>query len=356
MFKKITISLLLSSYVSAHGYIATVDINGKDFPGNIPNGETKPSIIRQIGDVSPVKGANNKDLFCGISEQVASDIATANPGDTISFDWRGGDNSFWPHNTGPMLTYMASCGSDPCNKFDNRNAKWFKIQQVGRKSKGQEWAQADLMKGAVATIKLPSTIAPGNYLIRHEIIALHLAENEGGAEFYPGCAQLTVGGNQNGRPTDDETVTFPGAYSDTDPGILVKNAFDANADYDFPGPAIAKFVSGSSDGGSNNGNGQGSSSNGNGSGGSTTNNGNNNGTNSDAGSNSSGGGGRSSSSHSSSQGTCRLKKRDATVVKRAQYEEYDRSDVVKMYRPKHISRIMRNLLSRRGFETVSANS
>lgn len=355
MFLTIMIPLLLSAYASAHGYIATVDINGKDFRGNVPNGKTDPSIIRQIGDVSPVKGASNKDLFCGINEQVASDVATANPGDTISFDWRGGDNSNWPHNTGPMLTYMASCGSDPCNKFDNRNAKWFKIQQVGRKGKGQEWAQADLMKGAVATIKLPSTLAPGNYLIRHEIIALHLAENEGGAEFYPGCAQLTVGGNQNGRPGDDEMVVFPGAYTDTDPGILVKNAFDVNADYDFPGPNIAKFVSESSSSGggnSGNGNGQGSSSNnGNGSGTSTTNDGNkNNGTDS------SGNGGTSSSSHSSSKGTCRLKKRDATVVRRTQYEGYERSDVVKMYRPKHVSRIMRDLLSRRGFGMGSTDS
>ncbi|KAG7095300.1 hypothetical protein E1B28_006067 [Marasmius oreades] len=351
MFKNIVISLLLSTYVSAHGYIASVDINGKHFPGNVPNGETKPSIIRQIGDVSPVKGATNKDLFCGINEQVASDLTTANPGDTISFDWRGGDNSLWPHNTGPMLTYMASCGPDPCNKFDDRNAKWFKIQQVGRKGKGQEWAQQDLMKGAVATIKLPSTLAPGNYLIRHEIIALHLAESDGGAEFYPGCAQITVGGNQNGRPKDEETVVFPGGYHDQDPGILVPNAFDANADYNFPGPAIARFVTDSpSNGGSNSGNGQGSgSSNGSGSG-TTSPNGGNNGTTSDP-------SGSSSSSHApSSQGTCRLKKRGVAVFKRAQYQDYERSDVVRIYRPKHISRIMRNLLSRRGFDMAPVDS
>ena len=77
------------------------------------------------------------------------------------------------------------------------------------------------MQGAVADVKIPATLAPGNYLIRHEIIALHLAQEQGGAEFYPGCAQLKIGGNQNGRPNDNELVSFPGGYSDNDAGIKV---------------------------------------------------------------------------------------------------------------------------------------
>lgn len=44
-----------------------------------------------------------------------------------------------------MLTYMASCGSTSCNKFDSTKAKWFKIDQAGRKSNGQ-WLQQDLSK------------------------------------------------------------------------------------------------------------------------------------------------------------------------------------------------------------------
>ena len=58
-------------------------------------------------------------------------------------------------------------------------------------------------------------------MLRHEIIALHLATSLGGAEFYPSCTQLRVGGSGSGTP--NQTVSFPGAYKDTDPGI-----FDAN--------------------------------------------------------------------------------------------------------------------------------
>ena len=50
----------------------------------------------------------------------------------------------WPHNTGPMLTYLANCGSSPCSQFDITNSRWFKIAQIGRKSPGSAWAQADL--------------------------------------------------------------------------------------------------------------------------------------------------------------------------------------------------------------------
>ena len=90
---------------------------------------------------------------------------------------------------------------------------------------------------------LPSTLAPGGYLLRHEIIALHLADQPGGAEFYPACIQINVGGDQTGAPSPDELVKFPGAYSDNDPGILV-NAFD-DAPYDFPGPPISNLASSS---------------------------------------------------------------------------------------------------------------
>ena len=104
------------------------------------------------------------------------------------------------------------------------------------------------MTGGVATATIPANLAPGNYLIRHEIIALHLATMFNGAEFYPGCAQVKVGGSQTGVPKDSDLVTFPGAYSDNDPGIFDPSVFDNNAKYVFPGPNIATLVNTGSSG------------------------------------------------------------------------------------------------------------
>ncbi len=80
------------------------------------------------------------------------------------------------------------------------------------------------MNGQSYTLSLPDDIAPGDYLIRHEIISLQIALSVGGAEFYPSCTQVRVGGNEDGTPSP--TVHFPGAYSDTDPGIYTPNVRD----------------------------------------------------------------------------------------------------------------------------------
>lgn len=43
----------------------------------------------------------------------------------------------------------------------------------------------------------------------------------GGAEFFPSCTQLLILGNGTEVPAPNSTVRFPGAYNETDPGILV---------------------------------------------------------------------------------------------------------------------------------------
>ena len=50
-------------------------------------------------------------------------------------------------------------------------------------------------------------------------IALHVAQSVGGAQFYLSCSQITITGGGSGTP--GPLVAFPGAYSPTDPGILI---------------------------------------------------------------------------------------------------------------------------------------
>ncbi len=135
---------------------------------------------------------------------------------------------------------MASCGSSGCTSFDHTHAQWFKIAQSALRSDGT-WAMHDLYVGKsdAAFITLPANLAPGEYLIRHELLALHGAQAVGGAEFYPACAQLRVGGSKSGSAAS--TVSFPGAYSDYDKGILV-DAYTMTGDYVFPGPAISDLA------------------------------------------------------------------------------------------------------------------
>lgn len=66
---------------------------------------------------------------------------------------------------------------------------------------------------------VPAGTPDGDYLVRVEHIALHSASSAGGAQFYISCGQVTLTGGGSGTP--GPLVEFPGAYSATDPGILI---------------------------------------------------------------------------------------------------------------------------------------
>ncbi|KAI0740487.1 glycosyl hydrolase family 61-domain-containing protein [Earliella scabrosa] len=255
----IPLLLLSLSYVTplalAHGYVSKVVINGKEYKGN-PPGETDgfESPIRRITSFDPLYGADNMGLTCGRDARKAALVVDAEPGSTISFLWIANEDLHdskpnWPHNVGPIITYMASCGKTSCKDFEASGAKWFKIAEAGKKKGSADWAQKDLMSRRPYIMTLPTNIAPGEYLIRNEVIGLHLAEKRRMAEFYPSCTQVRITGNGDGAPRSDETVTFPGTgYHDDDPGLFTKGrnvVYDPDSkseSYQFPGPKIAQFV------------------------------------------------------------------------------------------------------------------
>ena len=89
--------------------------------------------------------------------------------------------------------------------------------------------------GASYSFTVPSCLAAGEYIVRHEIIALHAAYSYPGAQFYPSCIQIKVsGGGTSTGPSSK--VSFPGAYKSTDPGV-VYDAYQPTA-YTVPGPAV----------------------------------------------------------------------------------------------------------------------
>lgn len=111
---------------------------------------------------------------------------------------------------------MAYCGAEPtsCNDFDGIGKHWFKIQEVGLQSgtiRSGQWALKNLMSGNYTwTTKVPEKLAGGAYLLRHEIIALHVPFEP---EFYPECAHLWVTGNGNETPTEQYLASIPGVYA-----------------------------------------------------------------------------------------------------------------------------------------------
>ena len=129
------------------------------------------------------------------------------------------------------------------------------------------WA-ADKLREENASwrVTIPACLAPGSYVLRHEIIALHGAFEQGKAQNYPQCVNLRVmgGGGGGGVGMLEGGVEGIGLYRDTDPGILV-GIYNSLPGYVVPGPKI--WSCGGGDGG---GMGMGSGMNGTGVGGNNT--------------------------------------------------------------------------------------
>ncbi|KAH8114433.1 glycosyl hydrolase family 61-domain-containing protein [Phellopilus nigrolimitatus] len=240
--------LHLALRVSAHGFPTSVTIDGKQYNGANGADASSDSPMRKVSTGDPVTDVTSNNIICGQNAATASTDATAKPGSKLQFYWKGEAGTNWFHTTGPIMTYMAKCEGDCTSFTPSSSTQWFKIDEQGEKNGATDsWAQANLLSGAPANVTVPSTLAAGKYLVRHEIIALQNSQSEGGAEFYPSCLQLTVSGNESGTP--NTTVQFPGAYTQSDKGIL-GNFYNPGTVYVFPGGPVAQLTGGGSSSGS----------------------------------------------------------------------------------------------------------
>lgn len=65
---------------------------------------------------------------------------------------------------------------------------WFKVAEDGLD--GTNWAVDTMIANdGWHYFTLPTCVAPGEYLLRVELLALHSAGRAGQAQFYVGCAQ-----------------------------------------------------------------------------------------------------------------------------------------------------------------------
>lgn len=98
---------------------------------------------------------------------------------------------------------------------------WFKIDEKGMTAPpldGNNWGTNDVLKTLKWTSTIPAALAPGNYLIRHELLALHQANTP---QFYAECAQLVITGSGTASPPAAYLAKIPGYAAQNDPGITV---------------------------------------------------------------------------------------------------------------------------------------
>ncbi|KAJ8482340.1 hypothetical protein ONZ45_g14986 [Pleurotus djamor] len=186
---------VLIESVAAHGYVPQIKIGNQYIPGwNVQSDPyTTPQPLRVVRPTKPDSGfisdPSSGDITCSIGNSFLPPgpiTATVAAGSDVTVLW-----NTWPlGHFGPVLNYLAKCPGECSSWKGDTGTPWFKFQQ--------------------------DVYTNGNYILRHENLALHAASNIGGAQFYPVCIQLTVTGGGSLNPSG---LAFPGAYSATEPGV-----------------------------------------------------------------------------------------------------------------------------------------
>ncbi|KAL8728233.1 MAG: hypothetical protein Q9166_005536 [cf. Caloplaca sp. 2 TL-2023] len=244
MFKLTALAAALAtlSTVSAHGMVSGVVAEGEYYPGYTIGYAYSPSHPpmaawsapgdKDTGFINP-GNYTNPDIICHKDATPGALYATVVAGSTVQLQW-----SDWPESHhGPVIDYLANCNGE-CTSVDKTKLKFNKIDGEGLldyTAMPGNWASDKIHAANDSwTVTIPKSVAPGNYVLRHEIIALHSAQNPDGAQNYPQCVNLKV----TGSGTDELASGTLGTelYKPDDAGILV-NIYQ-KLTYTVPGPKL----------------------------------------------------------------------------------------------------------------------
>lgn len=240
MFLIIT-AVYMAVTVTAHGHVTNIVVNGVYYRNFLPNTDpyyqNPPKVMgwtagnTDNGYVVP-DAFQSPDIICHRLATPGKAHVAVQAGDSISIQW-----DTWPDSHhGPVIDYLASCNG-PCETVDKGSLKFFKIDGSGLVSGPNPgyWADDVLISNGLSWLaKIPEDIAPGNYVLRHEIIALHGADQANGAQAYPQCFNLEISGTGTSQPSG---VYGTDLYRATDPGILF-NLYTKFNTYPVPGPNL----------------------------------------------------------------------------------------------------------------------
>lgn len=242
-------ALASAAGVAAHGHVDWLIADGVAYRGyDSPAFSYDPNPPQVVGwtidqkDNGFVEPAafGSSDIICHRSSSPAPGHATVKAGAKMTFVW-----NTWPEShKGPVLDYLAKCSGN-CEDVDPASLEFFKIGESGlidmSLSNGY-WADDVLIENSFSwTVQIPSTLAAGNYVLRHEIIALHSAGNANGAQAYPQCFNIQV---TDGGSLSPAGVKGTALYKSDDGGILF-NLYTSPLTYPIPGPTLVSGLSSS---------------------------------------------------------------------------------------------------------------
>ncbi len=225
--------LATANLVAGHATFQSFVLGGKDQSQHF-------AVETPSNGNNPIMDVTSTAMICNGGTATANQVEVA-AGSSITMQWHhndpatagDGDEPIAASHKGPVMVYIAPATGNGVG------AVWTKIYADGYTN--GKWGVDNFIaaKGQI-TVTLPD-LAAGDYLLRPEIIALHNAESNGGAQFYNGCGQIKVTGSGSlSLPSPGTDMTK--AYQATDPGVLV-NIYNSLTSYQIPGPAVWDYKS-----------------------------------------------------------------------------------------------------------------
>ncbi|PPQ74598.1 hypothetical protein CVT26_007844 [Gymnopilus dilepis] len=210
------------------------------FPNLIINGAASSDweYVRQTDNfqsLGPVTDVTSAAFTCyDTTVSTKPSVASVKAGSSIGFKAYGNPSSIY--HPGVVNVYMAKAPSDVTTFTGASGAVWFKVFEISAVTNGGQSITFPAENLPAVNFTIPSELPSGQYLVRMEAIALHVAQSYGGAQFYIGCAQIEVTNGGSGTP--GPLVAIPGVYTGNEPGILIDIYYPVPATYTQPGPPV----------------------------------------------------------------------------------------------------------------------
>lgn len=234
-------TLALLSKVHAHGHVTGVIADGEWYSGYIPSfqfSRPPPVVAGWTADNLDngfVSDYSSPDIICHKKATPGGAYITVTAGSTLDLQW-----TEWPESHhGPVFDFLAPCGDD-CTTIDKTSLRFTKIDEAGLidgSSPPGHWASDDMIaNNNTWSVTIPSSIAPGKYVLRHDTIALHAAHEVGGSQAYPQCFNLEITGSGS-NPLTSGGVPATEFFQDDHPGIFL-SIYRQLSSYVIPGPPV----------------------------------------------------------------------------------------------------------------------
>ncbi|KAG8769636.1 hypothetical protein FRC15_004470, partial [Serendipita sp. 397] len=174
-------AVVIASYianVTAHATFQQMWVNGVD-QGSY--------CVRLPVNNNPVTSVTSNDIACNAGAAASANLCSVKPGDKITVEMHQQPGSrtctqeaIGGAHYGPLIVYMAAVSN--AKTAVGSDAGWFKVSEIGLVSNNPNYYGSQVLNNNCGhyTFTLPA-VKPGNYLLRAEVIALHVASSVGGA-------------------------------------------------------------------------------------------------------------------------------------------------------------------------------